>query len=293
MTDSPVRPYRIIVDDSGNNFYVNRVLLASPVTGLVRVEWVSARYGQIIPVNWSMVQMTEMMSGYYPLRYQVADAQNLIVKEVITRDFEWLLLWEHDVIPPENTLIKINKYIREEKHPVVSGLYFTRSYPAEPLIFRGRGVGAYYDFKIGDQVWADGVPTGFLLIHGAILRAMWEDSEEYMVGRRLTRRIFRSPMDSWIDPADNSVYSKTGTSDLEWCTRVMEGKYFEKAGWGKYQDMEYPFLVDTSIFCRHIEVDGRQFPSPAEIAMFTRKEETPPDLRINVSDGIGVEDKFG
>ena len=74
--------------------------------------------------------------------------------------------------------------------PVVSGLYFTRGYPSEPLVYRGRGNGYYGDWRIGDKVWADGVPTGCLLIHCSILRAMWKDSEEYQVSGQTLRRVF-------------------------------------------------------------------------------------------------------
>ena len=80
---SPVREYKTIVDDSGNPQYVNRLFRATPTTGLVRIEWVAATYGQIIPANWSQVIMNQFMNAYIPLRYQVDDAQNLIVKEFI------------------------------------------------------------------------------------------------------------------------------------------------------------------------------------------------------------------
>ena len=56
-------------------------------------------------------------------------------------------------------------YMQQGDVPVVSGLYFTKSEPSEPLIYRGRGSGAYLDFRMGDKVYADGVPTGCLLIH--------------------------------------------------------------------------------------------------------------------------------
>jgi hypothetical protein len=52
-----------------------------------------------------------------------------------------------------------------------------------------------------------------------------------------------------------------GTSDLEWCKRVVDGEYFTKAGWDKYQEMEFPFLCDTNIFCTHIDtMSGEMFP---------------------------------
>lgn len=257
---TPVRDYRTIVQDSGDPGYVNRLLVATPVTGLVRIEWVQARYGQIIPTNWSMVQMLQFMNSYMPLRYQVADAQNMIVKEVVEKEFEWLLLLEHDTLLPPDGFIRVNDYIREKRVPVVSGLYYTRSRPSEPLLYRGRGTSYVDGWKLGDKVWVDGVPTGCLLIHAGILREMWKDSEEYALHGVKTRRVFSTPNNVWYDPASGQFNTKTGTSDLEWCARVIEGNYLAKAGWDEYQNMRWPFLVDTNIFCRHINNNGEQFP---------------------------------
>ncbi len=72
--------------------------MATPTTGLVRIEWVLGRYGLTIPCNWSIVQMIEGLSTYVPLRYELADAQNLIVKAAIEGRYRWLLLIEHDTL---------------------------------------------------------------------------------------------------------------------------------------------------------------------------------------------------
>ena len=258
--DSPVREYTNVVQDGGGPGYTNRIMVGTPTTGVIRAEWASARYGMITPVNWSQVVTTEFMHGFYPINYQVADAQNVIVQRAIERDFEWLLLWEHDVIPPPDALIKINKYMRDEQVPVVSGLYYTRAHPSEPLIFRGRGTSVFTDFKIGEQVWASGVPTGFLLIHMGIIREMWKESPEYKSRNVVTRRVFDTPKRAMYIPELNQYNTFTGTSDLEWCNRCIEGEYFKKAGWKKYQRKKYPFLVDTAIFCKHINLDGSVFP---------------------------------
>jgi len=260
MIDSPVRDYRTIIRDSGDPGYVNRLLVATPATGLVRMEWVQARYGQIIPTNWSMVQMCQFVDSFIPLRYQVDDAQNLIVQQVVEQDFEWLLLIEHDVLLPPDAFIRINQYIRKADIPVVSGLYYTRSRPSEPLVYRGRGTSFFDGFELGDLVWCDGVPTGILLIHGSILRAMWGESEPYSVYGTTTRRVFNTPRDIWMNPEQTQFNVTQGTSDLAWCTRIMQDEFFEKAGWADYQGMQYPFLVDTNIFCRHIDMDGTQYP---------------------------------
>ncbi len=263
MIDSPVREARTIVNDSGDPGYVNRILVATPTTGLVRVEWVAARFGQLIPCNWSMVQYSHFMNSYFPLRYQVADAQNLIVGEAIRLDMEWLFLLEHDnVLASSDAFVRLNTYMRDAKYPVVSGLYFTRGYPSEPLIYRGRGNSYYGDWKVGDLVMADGVPTGCLLVHCGLLRAMWNDSEEYEIAGQKTRRVFDTPRKGWFDEKTNQFNTTSGTSDLDWCTRIMQGDYLRKSGWGKFADEhpEYPFLVDTNLFSWHINPDGQKFP---------------------------------
>lgn len=258
---SPVHDIQTIIDENDQP-YVNRIMIGTPVTGLVRIEWVGARYGQIIPMNWSYLYVNQFISSYMPLRYQVADAQNLIVKHAIKKEMEWLFLLEHDVIIPPDTFMRINDYMLKADVPIVSGLYFCRGRPSYPLVFRGRGNSVYASFELGDEVWVDGVPTGCLLIHMSLLREMWQNSEEYQVANQTTRRIFKSPRDLWFDPENMSgdVASYGGTSDLDWCTRIMEGKYFEKAGWKDYIDKKYPFLIDTNIFCKHINPDGEQFP---------------------------------
>ncbi len=264
--DSPVQPYQRLIHSDGTQ-YTNRILIGTAATGLVRMEWVSARYSQVIPMNWSMILVTQLMSSHIPLGYLVADAQNLIVKAAMEQDMEWLCFIEHDVLIPPHTFMAFNRYMREERVPVVSGLYFTRSRPSDPLVFRGRGTNIHTEWEMGDKVWCDGVPTGCLLVHMAVIRAMWDDCEEYQLndasGAHTVRRVFRIPNESHYD--DDNPFQfllATGTSDLDWCNRVIEGDYLRKAGWEKHADEhpEYPFLVDTGIFCRHINPDGEQFP---------------------------------
>lgn len=266
MTDTPVRPVRVIIQNSEDPGYTNRLLVGTACTGLVRVEFVAARYGQLIPLNWSMGAQMQVMAGYMPLRYQVADAQNLIVAEAIKLDMEWLFLLEHDVIIPPDTFIRLNRYMKEAKTPVVSGLYFSRAYPAEPMVFRGRGDGVYEDWKIGDVVACDGVPTGCLLIHMGILRAMWDDSEKYTLNGIKVRRVFDTPRASWYNPETNMTNMSAGTSDLEWCQRVIQGGYLRKAGWHNFAASPYPFVVDTNICCGHINPDGTIFPDKRTLA---------------------------
>lgn len=246
----------------------NRILVAIPTTGLVRIEWVMARYSQIIPTNWSQVELTQWLNSYAPLEYQLPDAENLIAKQVVLGDYEWLLSIEQDNVIPPDTFLRLNEYMIENKVPIVSGLYYIKSQPTEPILYRGRGNGSFRDFKIGDKVWCDGIPFGLTLIHGSIIKALWDESEEYMVGNEMTRKVFALPNFNNINNGydNNRKDSKQGnsyvrgTTDLNFCKRVMRDKIFEKAGWPKYQKMKYPFLVDTNILVQHIDNNGRIYP---------------------------------
>jgi hypothetical protein len=149
--------------------------------------------------------------------------------------------------------------------PIISGLYFTKSEPPEPILYRGRGNGSFRDFKLGDKVWCDGIPFGLTLIHGSIIKALWNESPEYQIGNEITRRVFELPnfntKNFGFDNADNGGYGYTrGTTDLNFCKRIMKDDIFTKAGWPKYAKKKYPFLVDTNIFVQHIDNSGRNYP---------------------------------
>lgn len=240
--------------------YSKRLIVGTATTGNIRFEWAAARYSQVIPANWSKVDMTQFVNGFVPLRYSIADAQNLIVQKAVQDNYEWLLLIEHDTMPPSDALIRFNEYMRSEKYPVVSGLYFTRSVPAEPMVYRGRGNSFYTDWKLGDLVMVDGVPTGMLLINMKLMRAIYADSPEYMVSGQSCRRVFDTPVKTWFNEETGAQEALVGTSDLDWCARIIEGGYLAKAGWKALSKQQYPFVIDTNIACNHINPDGTQFP---------------------------------
>jgi hypothetical protein len=259
--------------NSKDHTWTNRILVALPSTGLVRIEWMMARYGQIIPTNWSQVEMVQWLNTFAPLEYQLPDAENLIAKEVVKGDYEWFLSIEQDNVLPPDTFLRLNEYMIENKVPIVSGLYYTKSHPPEPILYRGRGNGSFRDFKIGDKVWCDGIPFGCTLINGSIIKALWNESEEYMVGNEVTRKVFALPNfnkgnfgfenkdndEKGVDPYGRFAYTR-GTTDLAFCKRVMRDHIFEKAGWKEYENKKFPFLVDTNILVQHIDEKGRMYP---------------------------------
>jgi hypothetical protein len=227
----------------------NRILVGTPTLGTIRIEWHNAITGLVIPCNWSTSSTT-------PIGYLTADGQNLITHELLNKGFEWLLFLEDDTIPPSDLFLRLAPYIEHKKYPIVSGLYHVKG-STEPMIYRGRGNGAFKKWKRGELVWADGVPTGCILIHSKIIAELAKVSENYIVhsgGNPFRiKKIFESPRSVFTDPSTGDYMKMLGTSDLFFCEQVLKHNILLKAGWKSLATKEFPFLVDTNIACGHID----------------------------------------
>lgn len=247
-----------------------RLMISVPLTGLIRAEWALARYGQVIPCNWSQVEMISWLDQFSPLGFLVADARNVAVENFIKGNFEWLFFIDHDVLMPVNTFSHWNEYMLKGDVPIWGGLYFTKSVPSEPLMYRGIGTSHFRNWKMGDKVWVDGMGLGCNMLHRSVIEAVWKESPQYQIGAAVARRVFETPSNSAYD-AEKGVWLTTGgTEDLTFYQRLIKDRILEKAGWKKFQKMKYPYLCDTSIFCRHINFDGVQYPSAGEERAFAK-----------------------
>lgn len=247
-----------------------RLMISVPLTGLIRAEWALARWGQVIPCNWSQVEMVSWLDMFSPLGFLVADARNMAVHTFIQGNFEWLFFIDHDVIMPTNTFVRWNEYMLKGDIPIFGGIYFTKSVPSEPLIYRGIGTSHFTKWKLGDKVWVDGMGLGCHCLHRSVVEAAYKESEEYAVGTARARRVFQTPSNSVYDAEKNAWITTGGTEDLTFYQRLKKDGLLAKAGWPKYQKMEYPYLCDTSIFCRHIDWNGVQYPSAGEEKQFLK-----------------------
>ena len=249
-----------------------RLMISVPMTGIVRSEWMLARYGQTIPCNWSQVEIFHWMDSYSPMGFQVADARNVAVDHFIKEKFEWLFFIDHDVVLPHNCFIALNDYMMKKDYPpIFGGVYFTRSVPSEPLMYRGRGNGYVRGWHFGDKVWVDAMGMGCHMIHRSILEQTWKESSEYMVGGHMVRQVFETPSQTYYDAEKATWFSVGGTEDITFYTRLIKDRILEKAGWKKYQKMQYPYLCDTSLFCKHIDMNGVQYPAGGEERPYLRK----------------------
>lgn len=243
-----------------------QVLLGTPTLGQLNIAWYNAMVGMVTPPNWSLVRST-------PVGYTVADAQNMIVDAFLRGPFRALILIEDDTCPPPEAILVFDRWFwkmeRKKAPPVVSGVYHIKGSAEtrrgkkggieqlgpEPLVYRGGGTRAYRDWKYGDVVWVDGVPTGALLLHRSILEA-WANEPDVPIytvpGYHFPlKRIFESPAKVWVE--DDGVHIASGTSDLYWSSQTIKRGLLAKAGWPQYQRKQYPYIIDTSLRFGHVD----------------------------------------
>lgn len=257
------------VIDNGED-HRKHIVVGIPMTGLVRSEWMVARYGQVLPTNWSMTQVMHWMGQISPLRFSVADARNLIASRAVEAKADWVFFIDHDVIMPPGTLLKMNQYMYSMEAPVVSGLYFTKCRPSEPLIYADRADSFARGWNMGDKVWAWACGLGCTIVHVSLLKVLYDRSESYHLRPSIppVRMIFRSPAEQRYNIDTMMVDAVVGTEDIEFYDELQTTGVFEEAGWPEIQKKKRPVLVDTSIFCKHIDNAGKQYPLDGEEKAF-------------------------
>jgi hypothetical protein len=118
----------------------------------------------------------------------------------------------------------------------------------------------------GDETMGGSFVTGgfavhnCLLIHRSVLEIMYEESREYDFEGNKLREVFLDPRQVLVEPDSGAILVRTGTSDLEWCQRVIETGVLKRAGWPQIARKRFPYLVDTRIACAHITPDGVRYP---------------------------------
>lgn len=233
------------------------VLIGIPSTGKIRFEWHSAMQSLMFPTWWAM-------SYYHPIGYDVATARNMIVESALMGSkSEWIFFIDHDVLVPEETPVILRKYMTAAKYPIVSGYYYTKSNPPEPLIYKAGQTGPYYNWKKGDKVWASGTGLGLTLIHTSIFRNMappWFVTPNHMLTMQESeyKAITKAKENT---PWSSSGYRISGTEDIYFYNRVVNEGIINKAGW-KVPDPNNPILIDTDFFGGHIDFNsGKIYPN--------------------------------
>lgn len=150
---------------SPKQFHPNFLLVGIPSRGMVSCEFVSALLTQGDPLNMTIKYRFEIGG-------EVGESRNRLVQYALKIGAEYILFIDDDVILPSNCFNKL-VYWAKKGHDVVSGVYYSKQIPPQPLIFKGRGNGYFSNWKVGDLIDdADGIGMGITLIKTEIFKKL-------------------------------------------------------------------------------------------------------------------------
>lgn len=195
------------------------VLIGVPTLQREPISWEwSDAYGSLqIPLGASHAR-------YRVVGEIVATARNLIAQHALDIGADWLLFISDDVIPPAN----IFDMLARHKKKLVTGIYWTKSYPKQPYIWRDILRGPFVDWKYGEFFKVDWAGCDALLINTDVLRAVpypwfshdWTFSENQPRISLPTEDLYfytkarQAGFDLWCDSACQCLHQDRGSRQM-------------------------------------------------------------------------------
>jgi hypothetical protein len=201
-----------------------RVMPGYRYPGLVPAELMMIANQIAIPPNVSTTWMV--------LKNNIsAILREIMTKEAIRRNANFIYYWDDDVFPPPDTVYKmLNHMARFPDIGAITGVVWTKTFPSEPLVYKDANTGAYWGMNRDpnaepEDIYAAG--AGSLMVRVQALRQMkppyWHDVYS-------------------IDPENH----RQGISGHD--IRLMR-KMRDETG--------YRVTVDGSIECRHFDIKNQ------------------------------------
>ena len=201
-------------------------VIGIPTLGMVSSHFLMARarLQSTLGISWVDYVVTDeaMAEKGYPPPYTVASKQNEIVKFALEQGADWIFFWEDDVIAPPNALLQLLSRNKD----IVTGVYWSKSNPPVPLLFRGHMRGPFEDWKVGDFIKVDAAGMGLVLIKTKVFKAIpfpWF-SEDY-VYHDLDEATTRNPGTT----SDLYFYKKARDYGFEiWADTTVQALHYDK-----------------------------------------------------------------
>lgn len=124
----------------------------------VSLNWAFAYKSLVPPINYNTVTAVVYNKP-------VDIARNEIVALAMQNDHKYIYFMGDDTVPPHNILKQLIFRAENNKdHGIITGVYCSKSDPPAPLLFRGNGVGSYWDWKVGEYFQISGCGMDAVLI---------------------------------------------------------------------------------------------------------------------------------
>jgi hypothetical protein len=163
-------------------------------------------------------------------------ARELIAEEAVRAEAKYLWFVDDDTIPPPNALRRLH-YVLENNPSVMAagGVYMTKCDPPGPVVFRGLGLGPFWDWRVGEVFEVSGMGMGCTMIKCEIFKKI------------------PPPWFPWIDvkSCDPAISSIIVSEDISFCNSVRAAGYKVVAHGGilcDHWDISAPGGIQTQVF---------------------------------------------
>lgn len=140
------------------------VVVGIPSFGMVSTYFLQARMSQQFPLVSSAIDKIV-------LNKPIADARNEIVEYALSQGANYIYWLDDDVVPPPDAFLKM--YVLNKD--IINGVYWSKSNPPMPLLFRGHMEGPYWDWHVGDLIEIDAAGNGLTLVKTDVYRKIAKD----------------------------------------------------------------------------------------------------------------------
>jgi hypothetical protein len=152
-------------------------LLAIPTFGTVPIEFVMA-FGRM------QMPMSSYCESLIAKGMEVGVARDYIAEKYQKMNPRplYLLFVGDDMLPPWNALLILYEEMKTDRWDVLSGLYFKKSMPPEPLIYRNDIAGPLEEgvhYRDGEVIHVDRTGLDFTLIRHNVFDVLGEDSRPW------------------------------------------------------------------------------------------------------------------
>lgn len=139
------------------------VVVGIPSFGMVSTYFLQALNSQQYPLVSSAVPKIV-------LNKPIAEARNEIVQFALDQGANYIYWLDDDVVAPPDAFLKL--YMAQKD--IVNGVYWSKSNPPMPLMFRNHLEGPYLDWHVGDFIEVDAAGNGLTLVKTDVYRKISE-----------------------------------------------------------------------------------------------------------------------
>ncbi len=267
------------------------IALAIPTWGKVSITWAHAMRHVGGPLGSNMVDLAPVIGK------PIADARNQLMREAIENKCDFVFFVGDDVLLRPDALNSLLQRLWDhEGIAMVTGMYWTKTFPTQPYIWRGIQRGPYLDWKHGEFFEVDYAGCDCLLIRLSPEMKdlgpewfstdwVWEEKDQLAL----------------LSTEDFFFYTKARKAGLKiWCDTTVQcghedrntsqqfGLTTEMPQWGLPEPDLPDAETDTAPLVKLADV-GAGFESPyfgrpdrVKIVRFDSNEDTHPDYRCDI-----------